>query len=238
MLDYHVVENLMTPNPDDGMAQVVNLRSYTDEEIAELMLKRGTLLTKADILAVLQVYREVVGDLVEDGCAINTALFNIIPSISGIFNGLGDSYDASRHKTCANINPGVALRQAAGRIKTRKVQVADSTPYIVEVKDIVSGSVNENLTPGGVVQLRGSRLKFVPENGENGIFLLSESGGETKLTVVAENKPARLMAMLPVDLAEGTFYLEVRTTYSQGNRQEGKQLKTGRFIKPLTVIRV
>jgi hypothetical protein len=67
MLDYHVVENLMTPNPDDGMAQVVNLRSYTDEEIAGLMLKRGTLLTQADILAVLQVYREVVADLVEDG---------------------------------------------------------------------------------------------------------------------------------------------------------------------------
>jgi hypothetical protein len=235
MLDYHVVENLMTPNPDDGMAQVVNLRSYTDDEIAELMLKRGTLLTKADILAVLQVYREVVADIVEDGCAVNTALFNITPSISGIFNGLGDSYDASRHKTRANINPGIALRQAAKEIKPRKVQVADTIPYIVEVKDIVSDSVNENLTPGGVVQLRGSRLKFIPGNAENGIFLLPEGGNEIKLTVIIENKPARLITMLPAGLDRGTYHLEVRTTL-QSNTQEGKQLKVGRYIKPLTVV--
>ncbi|MDR2754324.1 MAG: hypothetical protein LBC20_01335 [Planctomycetaceae bacterium] len=59
MLEYHLVENLLTPAPDDAMAQIVNLRTYTDEEIAELMLKRGSLLTKADILAVLEVYRKL-----------------------------------------------------------------------------------------------------------------------------------------------------------------------------------
>jgi hypothetical protein len=233
MLEYHLVENPMTPAPDDAMAQVVNLRSYTDDQIADLMLKRGTLLTKADILAVLQVYREVIADLVEDGCAINTQLFNVIPSIPGVFNGIGDSFDSSRHKTQANINPGIIIREAARRIKTRKVQVADPVPYILEVKDIVSGSINETLTPGGVIQLRGSRLKFIESSTDNGIFLLSEDHGEIKLTVIAENKPARLMAMLPASLASGTYMLEVRTTYSSGGTHESKQLKTGRFIKPL-----
>jgi hypothetical protein len=234
MLDYHLVENLMTPAPDDAMAQVVNVRSYTDEDIAELMLKRGSLLTKADILAVQQVYGEVVADLVEDGCAINTQLFNITPSISGVFNGISDSFDGVRHKTHANMNPGVIIREAARRIKTRKVQVADPVPYIVEVKDIVSGSVNESLTPGGIVQLRGSRLKFIDAHPNNGIYLIPESGGEIKLNVVAENKPGRLMAMLPADLASGTYFPEVRTNYSSGGSHTGKPLKTGRFIKPLT----
>lgn len=235
MLEYHVVENLMTPAPDDAMAQVVNIRSYTDEEIAEQMLKRGTLLTKADILAVLQVYREVIADVVEDGCAVNTQLFNITPSISGVFNGTGDSYDSLRHKTHANIHPGTVIRDAVKRIKTRKVQVADPIPYIVEVKDIVSGSVNETLTPGGIVQLRGSRLKFIETHQDNGIFLIPETGGEIKLTVIAENKPARLMGMLPVQMPSGTYHVEVRTTYTSGGSHESKQLKTGRFIKPLTV---
>jgi len=45
MLEYHLVENLLTTAADDYMAQVVNIRSYTNEEIADLMLKRGSLLT-------------------------------------------------------------------------------------------------------------------------------------------------------------------------------------------------
>ncbi|MDR2472182.1 MAG: sulfatase-like hydrolase/transferase [Tannerella sp.] len=52
MLDYHLVENLMTPAADDAMAQTVNVRSYSNDQIADLMLQRGTMLTKADILAV------------------------------------------------------------------------------------------------------------------------------------------------------------------------------------------
>jgi hypothetical protein len=61
---------------------------------------------------------------------------------------------------------------------------------------------------GGIVQLRGSLLKFVETRENNGIFLLPDTGAEVKLTVVAENKPARIMAMLPVDLPQGDYTLE------------------------------
>jgi hypothetical protein len=232
MLDYSLVENLLTPAPDDAMAQSVNVRSYSEDEIADLMLKRGTLLTKADILAVLEVYREVVADLVADGSAINTSLMHIAPRIVGVFNGLGDSFDPARHAVKVNLNQGAALRSAAGRIKTRKVQVADPIPYIVEVKDMLSGSTNDHLTAGGVVQLRGSRLKFVENDLTNGIFLLPAAGGAEIRLVMVENKPARLIAMLPVALA-GEYHLEVRTTFSHGNKPS-QTLKTGRFQKTLT----
>ncbi|GHT66469.1 hypothetical protein FACS189452_02390 [Bacteroidia bacterium] len=235
MLDYSLVENLLTPAPDDAMAQVVNVRSYSEDEIADLMLKRGTLLTKADILAVLEVYREVVTDLVADGAGVNTALMHISPSIAGVFNGLGDSFDPTRHTVKVNLNQGAALRNAAGRIKTKKVQVADPIPYIVEVKDTLSGSTNDHLTAGGVIQMRGSRLKLVENDATNGIFLLpTTDGAEIRLSVVVENKPARLIAMLPADLAAGEYYLEVRSNYSHGNKPS-LILKTGRFHKALTV---
>ncbi|MDR3268633.1 MAG: DUF4469 domain-containing protein [Tannerella sp.] len=235
MLDYHLVENLMTAAPDDYMAQVVNVRSYSNEEIAELMLKRGSLLTKADILAVLEVYGEVITDTVEDGGGIHTPLFVITPSIAGVFNGAGDSFDEARHSVKANINPGTSVREASRKIKTKKVQVADPVPYIVEVKDIVSGSVNDRLTPGGVIEIRGNRLKFIDASPTNGIFLLREGAADIRLTVIVENKPGRLIAMLPSDLLKGAYALEVRTNYSQGGTHESKQLKTGRFIKILAV---
>jgi hypothetical protein len=235
MLEYHLVENLMTAATDDYMAQVVNIRSYTNEEIADLMLKRGSLLTLADVLAVLEIYREVILDLIEDGNGITTPLFNVIPSIPGVFHGAGDSFDETRHHTHVNMNQGIDVRKVASKIKTRKVQVADPVPYIVEVKDIVSGSVNEHLTPGGVIQLRGSRLKFIEANATNGVFLLNITGAQYKASVIVENKPGRLIVMLPADLPPGTYILEVRTTFSAGNSKESLHLKIGRFLKPLTV---
>ncbi|GHV66639.1 hypothetical protein FACS1894199_10470 [Bacteroidia bacterium] len=148
MLDYNLVENLLTPTPDDAMAQVVNVRSYGEDEIATLMLKRGTLLTK--------------------------------------------------------------------------------------VKDIVSGSVNEHLIAGGVIQLRGSRLKFMEEGYVNGIFLIPVADApEMRLSVVVENKPARLISLLPSNLVAGEYHLEVRSTFVHGGKPS-QTLKVGRFGKTLT----
>jgi hypothetical protein len=113
--------------------------------------------------------------------------------------------------------------------------VADPQPHILEVKDVQSGSVNETLTPGGVVQLRGGRLKFLPAEESNGIFLVRENGDATKLTVIVENKPARLIAVLPAEIAQGDYYIEVRTSWSSGGKAT-KTLKQGRYYKILNVL--
>jgi hypothetical protein len=235
MLHFHLVENLLTSAPDDYMAQVTRVRSYSIEEIAERMLKRGTLLTKADILAVLEVYHTEIADIVSDGDAVTTPILNAYPSIPGIFNGMADTFDGSRHHVRINLNPGMLLREAVAKVRTEKVHIDDPIPYIVEVKDIVSGSVNETLTPGGVMQVRGSRLRFFSDKPANGVFLLAEDGTETRCEVIVENKPGRIIVMLPGSLSSGSYHLEVRTTYAYNGDRESKQLKIGRFIKILTV---
>ena len=236
MLDYSLVENLLTAAVNDYMAQTANVRSYTNEEIADRILRSGAGLTKSDILSVLEAYVEIISDIIADGGAVNTPLFNAQPSIAGVFEGAGDTFDSSRHQVKINLSQGVALRKAIARVKTQKVQTAEPLPIINEVKDIVSGSVNDQLTKNSVVQLTGGRLKFLPEEAANGIFLVNVSNGaETKLSVIVENKPARLIAMIPADLSVGEYQLEVRTTYSTAAKPV-KNLKTGRFNRILTVV--
>ena len=153
MLKYSLRENLLTADPDDCMAQVQDVRSYSQDEIIDLMMRRGTTLTRADVAAVLQVYTEVVGEL----------------------------------------------------------------------------------TAGGILRLTGSRIKFDASDMAQGVFLVPESGGEAvRCSVVAENKPARVMVMIPADIASGTYYAEVRSRF-MGNSQAGKTLKSGRFGKPMEV---
>lgn len=233
MLKYCLRENLLTPEPDDCMAQTVDVRSYTQDELIDLMMKRGTTLTKADVSAALQVYAEVVSELTADGCAVNTPLFSTSFSVSGVFTTMADSFDRSRHTVSVNTNPGTLLRSAVKNIKPEKTEASATGPYITEAHDIVSGTVNAALTAGGVLRLIGSRLKFDASDSEQGVYLIpAEGGGDVRCAVVVENKPARLMVMIPADIASGAYYAEVRTKLG-GNGQAGKTCRTGRFSKPL-----
>ena len=235
MLKYCLRENLLTPAPDDYMAQVADVRSYTLDEIIDLMMDKGTTLTRADVAATLQVYGEVVSAIIKDGAALNTPLMNTALSISGVFNGANDSFDKKRHTVNLNITAGILLRDVLPKIKCEKTEAASTDPYITEVADIVSGKVNEVLTKGGVVQLVGSRLKFDAKDAAQGIFFVPETGEAVRASVIAENKPARLMAIIPADLPAGTYYIEVRTKLSGGGTKL-KSAKKGTFGKPLTVM--
>ena len=234
MLKYCLRENLLTPAPDDYMAQAADVRSYTLDEIIDLMMEKGSTLTRADVAATLQVYGEVCSLLIKDGCALNTPLMNTSMSISGVFDGANDSFDKKRHTVNLNITAGTLLRDAVTKVKCEKTEGVSTDPYITEVTDIVTGTVNTTLTKGGVVQLVGARLKFDAKDATQGIFFVPETGEAVRAAVIAENKPARLMAIIPADLAAGTYYIEVRTKILEGNKS-GKTLKTGRFNKALTV---
>ena len=232
MLKYSLRENLLTPAPDDYMAQVTDTRSYSLEEIIDLMMDKGSTLTRADVAATLQVYGEVCSSIVADGAALNTPLVNTSMSITGVFNGANDSFDKKRHTVNLNMTAGTLLRDAVTKVKCEKTEGASTDPYITEVSDIVSGKTNCTLTKGGVVQLTGSRLKFDQKDEAQGIFFVPETGAAVRASVIAENKPARLMAIIP-DLAAGTYYVEVRTKVDTKGKTF-KTLKTGRFNKPLT----
>lgn len=235
MLKYSLRENLLTPAPDDYLAQAQDVRSYTLDEIIDLMMDKGTTLTRADVAATLQVYGEVCSSLIKDGAALNTPLMNTSMSISGVFDGANDSFDKKRHTVNLNITAGILLRDVLPKIKCEKTEGTSTDPYITEVTDIVTGTVNTTLTKGGVVQLVGSRLKFDAKDAAQGIFFVPETGEAVRAAVIAENKPARLMAIIPADLAAGTYYIEVRSKHSGGGKPL-KAVKAGRFAKPLTVV--
>ena len=235
MLKYALRENLLTAAPDDFMAQVQDVRSYTLDEIIDLMMDKGTTITRADVAATLQVYGEVCASLIKDGSALNTPLFNTALTIAGVFNGANDSFDKKRHTVNLNITAGILLRDVLPKIKCEKTEGASTDPYITEVTDIVTGTVNTTLTKGGVVQLVGSRLKFDAKDAAQGIFFVPETGEAVRAAVIAENNPARLMAIIPADLAAGTYYIEVRSKHSGGGKPL-KAVKAGRFAKPLTVV--
>ena len=236
MLQYGLIENVLTPAPDDCTAVPQNVRSYTADEILDMMMERGTTITRTDVKAVLQLYKEVIASLIADGSAVNTELMNISPSISGVFVNAADNFDASRHRINVNLTPGKAITEARARITVQKVQMTGTSPYLTEVCDAVTGESNSTLVAGNVLRITGTRLRFLADVETNGEFLVTAEGTAKRCTTVIENKPGRLMVLVPADTAPGDYYVEVRTTFVSTSSKEAKTLKTGRYAKPVAVV--
>lgn len=237
MLKYSLAENLLTERPDDYAAQPHSAASLDKEALISRMLQRGTLLTRTDIIAVLNGMEETVAEALTEGCTVNLPLFNTSFSISGVFEGPLDSFDGSRHKLNINLTKGSLLREAERGVKLEKTNPTGgaSLPNVQEVKDSVSGALNERLTSGGVVELRGYHLKVEGDDPAVGLWFVPEGGGaELKAQVLVENKPSKIIALLPA-LPAGSYRVKVVTQYMSGG---GKQLKAPKafvFPKPLTV---
>lgn len=233
-ISYALRENMLTSDPDDRMAQVVDARTYTQDDIIREIVKRGSSLTEADIVAYQKLEVEVVRDIIADGGNVNTPLMNTSFSITGVFTGQSDVFDKARHAVKLNINPGTALRDAAAQLKPQKVDASPTDPYITGVCDKVTGDT-ALVRVGNVIELTGSRLKFDAEDEEQGVFAITATG-ETKCDRVIENKPARLLVILPATFEPGAFTLEVRTRVTSRSKRPLKTLKRGGYIKQMTAV--
>ena len=235
VINYALRENLLTADPDDCMAQVVDARAYTQDDITKEMVKRGTSLTEADIAAYQKLEGEVYKDIIAGGGSLNTPLINTSFSITGVFTSMADSFDKSRHAIKLNVNAGSALKEAAAQAKAQKTEAASTDPYITSVTDKVTGD-SGTIKTGSVMELTGSRLKFDASDAEQGVFALT-ANGMVRCEPVIENKPARLLVMLPPSVEAGEFTVEVRTKIIGATGKALKTMKRGSFGKTLVAVK-
>jgi len=212
-LKYSLAENLLTEREDDYSAHAHAAASLDIEAVIQRMLQRGTTLTRTDILAVWNAICETVKDVHLEGNTVNTPLFNTSFSISGVFESPLDSFDPNRHKLNINVTKGAVLRDAEKNVRVEKTNVPSPMPQIQEVKDSISGTVNEKFTPGGVVEVRGYNLRIDGDDPKCGLWFIDENGNEIKAETIIENKPSRILAMIP-DLTATSYQVKLVTQHT------------------------
>jgi len=113
------------------------------------------------------------------------------------------------------------------------VQQAQIIPVVTSVEDILSGTFDQLLTPGGQLDIRGTNLMFNSTKTNQGVYLVpTVSGGtEVKFGKAVKPKGTQLVMSVPTGLVSGTTYwLEVRTC-TRGT----SELRIGRYTPVLTV---
>jgi hypothetical protein len=229
-IQYALFSNPLTPGDEDQRAIVQNRTSRTTEDVIEEIINRGSTITKAEALAVIEEYEACIARFVADGDRVNTSLMKISSSIAGIFAGKEDYFDEKRHKIKINVQSGPRLQKAIDETATQKVDGQERRPQPNRLKDFTSGSINGELTAGGSAELYGTLLKHDPEDSAQGIFLIASDGTETHIEQVLKNQPSLLLFLIPDNMPSGEYSLEVRSVVRRTT-----ELRRGRLSVPITL---
>ncbi|NOK61629.1 MAG: DUF4469 domain-containing protein [Chloroflexi bacterium AL-W] len=228
---YAIYKNKQSYKPNDYTANV-QLTGVADvHELAERMITQGSTVSKDVILQVLEETTCAIETLITDGWRVNLPFVAIYPSVRGVFNNPADVFTTARHQIDAGASISPRLRSTIrADAQLEKVAVHQSSPLPLEYVDVNSGEVNKQLTPGGLGKLQGSRLRFDPQDPQQGIFFVAGDSHFTEVPLVAVNKHNELVFSVPRDLSPGDYQLEVRVV----NRSDS-ELHVGRLTNTLTV---
>jgi len=195
------------------------------QAVVDRMLAMGSSLTRPDITAVLQLLTTAVGRLCEEGYRVDLeGLVKITPTLGGVFEGKGDSFQAARNKLYLTAHVSKALNQQFGqRAKAEKVLTEEVRPVLATVADSEADPGVAALTPGHIVSIQGVRLKFNSAVEGEGLKLVSAADSSQFVTIprLHKNTSRELVFRLPESPFSEAFF-ELTTSLGSQTLRVGR----------------
>ena len=228
--------NWLTDDPNDYSARVVSERSLSISEICNSAVNRGGAATTAEAMEHnVNLFLKEMGYQLCDGYSVNTGYFTASTLIKGVFNSPNETFNAEKHSIQFQFNQGETLRKELTNIEVDITGVGDSSITVSQVTDVKTGSVNNLLTPGRSLRIKGYKLKLAGDSPNVGVYFVNQVTAErTKVDAsdIVDNNPSELVVVIPA-LAAGSYTLEVTSQFS-GNALL-KEPRTSILDKALTV---
>ena len=165
--------------------------------------------------------KEEILEALSRGESVNVLdLGTIYPGIKGRYNG--KTFDSGEKQLfTAKFTPSQVANSALSNVGIKEISVADSSPLITSVINLITGRADGRLTKGKSVHIDGERLKIGGEKG--GVFLcpldesrepVKDEGAWISCPVITRNTAKNLEFFLPDELESGAeFKILLRTYY-------------------------
>jgi hypothetical protein len=233
----NLYENFLTENPNDYSAKVISERTLNVKEICQTAVRRGGAPSTAEAMEhnVALFLKEMAWQLM-DGYAVNTGYFTANAQVRGVFDSRSETFDPAKHAVLFRFNQGDILRKEIPNVKVQVMGVGESGIVISHVVDTKTGSVNDLITPGGTLKIKGGKLRIAGENPQVGVSFEDEAGNTVRVEErdVVVNNPSELILQIPV-LTAGRYQLTICTQFGGNSKQFLKEPRTAVFEKILTV---
>ncbi len=224
--------NALTPNPNDFVLQLTGGMKYSLADIIRLVVQDGVTVKSAQDLE--ESFRLVMEKGIEMSLMGNNVSLEYIQlrtSVSGVFNSSTEPFTRPKHEVNPVIAAGESYLEAAHQTMVQNMGPVQNN-VIAEILNRSTGNTNADITPGGVLELRGKGLKVGGTSSGVCVFLLdAETDSIAKRVEVKDllvNTPSQVMFQVPAGLEAGKAY-KVKISTQQGENR-GYELKDPRLI--------
>ena len=211
-------ENKITERTDDYTASV---KTFSDtkslEYIAKEIVRERTEYREDTILSIMKLVEEKIRHVLYSGYPVMTENVRFSPTITGSFDSHGEVLDDKGMKCGVNVTVNQIVKDGLAGVKLYIDSVQELGGAKIDcVKDLTTGKTDGTVTPGGMVEVTGSKIKCLNEDGSGiGHFrLYNESESAEEVKVLGVNDPSKIIFIFPTGLLAGNYRLEIETYFS------------------------
>lgn len=208
------------------IGKIQHLMAVDNDSLIKEMVTRNSTITKQEAVAVISLYEELISEHLQNGNIVSTNIFQAALSMRGEFESHSEKIDYKKHTAHVIIKPSKGLNKKVRKeIRFHKVKDSKRKYGLSYVIDLLSGNVNETVTSGGPVDIRGKGLKIYGYEPEYKLRLTgknknSESSNEIFLQII-KITPQKITCMIPSELEHGIYSLRYSAKYGQIIRDYG-----------------
>ncbi|MEA4936685.1 hypothetical protein SDC9_104816 [bioreactor metagenome] len=207
----------ITERKDDRFGRVLTKVSMNEDDLIKIAQERRTDLNATSLKSTMEILKEIAKEQIANGVSVAFGLGYFNLGVNGVFYGDDLTWKPDQHNLAVRVTPTAELREA---VNSATVTVRGAAPVGVAIStltDVTSGQFNSRLTPGGGVNIEGTRLRIAGENSTNGLSLINQATQESiriPMTSVLHNEPSQLTFIVPANLPAGDYKLQLTTQFS------------------------
>ncbi len=207
----------LTERKDDRFGRVVTTKSLTEDDLVAIAVSRRTDLNATTLRASMDILKGIAVEQIANGASVKFGLGYFNLGVSGVFIGDNAKWDATQHSLFVKATPTAELREtvAASTVDVRGMAAIGIA--INSLVDVASGAENSRLTPGGGINLTGSKIKIEGSDPAVGISLTNQATSEVTIiskTLLLVNEPSKITFIVPTTMVKGDYKLTICTQYS------------------------
>lgn len=234
----HVIKSWITPNTvtgenkGDKILTVESAGSVVFKDLIDAMVKANTGLHRQTIEHVVNLHNETVRDFLLAGYAVNTGLFHATVQLTGLVEE--GAWNPETNSMYISLVQGKVLRDGLVDTTVKVLGEKGNAAFISGGKDAATRATDGTVTPGRNYAISGRNIKVMGTDPTVGVYIVSSGGTRRKLDaeMIALNNPSDVIVLLPADLEEGNYEIEIVTQYASG----GKDLKIPRTVSKSIVV--
>lgn len=165
----------------------------------------------------LGYYGLIQKEEISRGASVAFGLGYFSVGVNGVFYGDDPKWTPGQHALNVRVVPTAELRNAVKSAEVNLRRMAPSGAVVSQVIDVTTGELNTRLTPGGGVNMEGTRIRIAGDNPANGIALVNQQTNvpvQVPMTSILLNDPSKVSFIVPADLPEGDYKLHLTTQFS------------------------